>query len=427
MGEQWLDQLWDVIVVGAGPAGSSAARAAAERGGRVLLLDRATLPRYKTCGGGIIGTSLSALPAGLDFQARGEVRAVTFTLNGRLARTRRIEADAKPLFSLVDRAQFDYALVEAARRAGAGLRTGVTITSVEVGESGPEHVILRARDGSVFRARCVVGADGSSSRVGAFVGVRCEQIDLGLEAEIAVPERVARQWRDRIGLDWGRAPGSYGWVFPKGDTLSVGVIASRGYKAANTNYFRTFVHRCGLEGYPAEVSSGHLTRCRSEGSPLHRGRVLVAGDAAGLLEPWTREGISFALRSGQLAGEYAQAIAREGTEEAGNALGRGYAESVRVGMGEEMGTGGQLLHLFQSCPWLFHGAVTLLPPAWSVFIDFMRGKSSFADLAPRRSAAGATLRHVNSVTEASRRALARRPGQRREPDEVVRVHADPPR
>ena len=123
-------------------------------------------------------------------------------------------------------------------------------------------------------------------------------MDLGLELEIAVPDAIARRWAGRILLDWGAIPASYGWVFPKGDRLTVGVIAARGQGEETKAYLREFVAPAWPRpGFEVVQDSGHLTRCRSDRSPLRKGRVLLAGDAAGLLEPWTREGISFALRS----------------------------------------------------------------------------------------------------------------------------------
>ncbi|MGZ6840395.1 MAG: FAD-dependent oxidoreductase, partial [Frankiaceae bacterium] len=110
---------WDVVVVGAGPAGGSAARAAAARGSRVLLLERASLPRYKTCGGGILPVSEDQAGIVLDGLARDRVERATFSLRGRWAVTRRSRS---PLFAMVMRADFDAALVEAARAAGAQVR-----------------------------------------------------------------------------------------------------------------------------------------------------------------------------------------------------------------------------------------------------------------------------------------------------------------
>jgi len=363
---------WDVVVVGAGPAGSSAALAAAEAGARVLLLEKAELPRYKTCGGGLIGYSRRALPAGFEIPVRQRIDAISFTVNGERLRTKKDRAG--DLLVLVNRAEFDLALAKAAVDAGATLRTGSTVTGVE--QDGSGRAVVSLADGAVVTAGAVIGADGSASRVARYVGVRCEQVDLGLEAEIQVPQSVADKWAHRVLVDWGPLPGSYGWVFPKGDVLTVGVISARGEGEATRKYYRDFIERLGLAEYPTISDSGHLTRCREAGSPLSRGRVLVAGDAAGLLEPWTREGISFALRSGALAGKSAAELSRT-AEVSGDA---GYAAAVEELLGVEMRAGSAMLKLFERHPAFFHRTVTLIPMAWKMFADFCRGRTSPAQL-----------------------------------------------
>ena len=230
-------------MVGAGPAGASAAYAAAVAGRRVLLLEKAELPRYKTCGGGIIGPSRDSLPPGFELPFRDRVHAVTFSLNGRFARTRR---SRQMLFGLINRPEFDQQLVEHAQKAGAELRTGVTVQRVEQhGSAVPDRrtVAVVLQGGETVLARAVVGADGSASRIGAHVGVKLDQVDLGLEAEIPVPETVAEDWKGRVLIDWGPMPGSYGWVFPKGDTLTVGVISARGEGAATKRYLEDLVRK----------------------------------------------------------------------------------------------------------------------------------------------------------------------------------------
>jgi geranylgeranyl reductase family protein len=363
---------WDVVVVGAGPAGSSAARTAAEAGARVLLLDKAELPRYKTCGGGLIGYSRRALPAGFEIPVRQRIDSISFTVDGERLRTRKDRAG--DLLVLVNRAEFDLALAKAAVDAGATLRTGSTVTGVEHDEAG--RAVVTLADGATIAAGAVVGADGSASRVGRYVGVRCGQVDLGLEAEIQVPSAVADEWANRVLVDWGPLPGSYGWVFPKGDVLTVGVISARGEGEATRKYYRDFIERLGLAEYPTISDSGHLTRCREADSPLSKGRVLVAGDAAGLLEPWTREGISFALRSGALAGKSAAELART-AEVTGDA---GYAAAIDDLLGVEMRAGAAMLKLFERHPAFFHRTVTLVPMAWKMFADFCRGRTSPAQL-----------------------------------------------
>ncbi|MFI0258371.1 geranylgeranyl reductase family protein [Streptomyces sp. NPDC017056] len=373
-------QVWDVVVVGAGPAGASAAYAAACTGRRVLLLEKAELPRYKTCGGGIIGPSRDALPPGFDLPLRDRVHAVTFSLNGRMTRTRRSK---NMLFGLINRPEFDARLVKTAQDAGAELRTGATVSRVEQhGSAVPDRrtVAVVLGDGEVVLARAVVGADGSASRIGAHVGVKMDQVDLGLEAEIPVPPTVAEDWAGRVLVDWGPMPGSYGWVFPKGDTLTVGVISARGEGAATKRYLDDFIGRLGLAGFEPDISSGHLTRCRADDSPLSRGRVLVCGDAAGLLEPWTREGISFALRSGRLAGEWAVRVseAHDAVDARRQAL--NYAFAIKAGLGVEMGVGRRMLTLFSRRPGMIHAALTGFRPAWHAFAKIVRGTTTLAEI-----------------------------------------------
>ncbi|MFG2893389.1 geranylgeranyl reductase family protein [Streptomyces sp. NPDC048248] len=373
-------QVWDVVVVGAGPAGAAAAHAAACTGRRVLLLEKAELPRYKTCGGGIIGPSRDSLPPGFELPLRDRVHAVTFSLNGKLSRTRRSK---QMLFGLINRPEFDAALVESAKDAGARIRTGVTVSRVEQhGAEVPDRrtVAVVLGDGEVVLARAVIGADGSAGRIGAHVGVKLDQVDLGLEAEIPVPETVAEDWAGRVLIDWGPLPGSYGWVFPKGDTLTVGVISARGEGAATKRYLEDFIGRLGLAGFEPSISSGHLTRCRAEDSPLSRGRVLVCGDAAGLLEPWTREGISFALRSGRLAGEWAVRVAEAHDAVDARRQALNYAFAIKAGLGVEMGVGRRMLQVFSRRPGLLHAAITGFRPAWHAFAKITRGTTTLGEL-----------------------------------------------
>jgi geranylgeranyl reductase family protein len=362
---------WDVVVVGAGPAGASAARSAAENGARTLLVDRASFPRYKTCGGGLVGASLATLPPGLDLPVRDAITAMTFTHRGRCARTLRRSTE---LLVTVNRDEFDAALVTTAASAGAVVRDGTPVRAVR---PAPGGVLVETGRGSVL-ARAVVGADGSASRIGRHVGVRCAQVDLGLEVELRAGA-TAGEWQGRVHLDWGPLPGSYGWVFPKGDVLTVGVIAARGDADATRVYLRGLVERLGLASLPVLRDSGHLTRCRAETSPLTRGRVVVAGDAAGLLEPWTREGISYALRSGHLAGRVAARMARL-DDDAATTAGQRYAADIDHTLGAEMRAGRELLGAFRRRPYVFHAAIAARVPAWSVLTRLITGELPYARL-----------------------------------------------
>jgi flavin-dependent dehydrogenase len=170
-----------VVVVGAGPAGATSARVAAKSGCDVLLLERAAVPRYKTCGGGLIGCSQAFLPTGLDVAVRDEIDAVTFGWRGRRERT--VASTAGARCKMVFRAELDAALTGIAADAGAVVRDRTSVVALE---DGAGEVIVRVGGGERIRARAVVGADGSAGRVGRHVGVRCEQVDLALEVEVPV-------------------------------------------------------------------------------------------------------------------------------------------------------------------------------------------------------------------------------------------------
>jgi geranylgeranyl reductase family protein len=375
---------WDVIVVGAGPAGATAARVAAGQGCRTLLLERAAIPRYKTCGGGLIGASLAALPPGLPLQVYDTARQFTFALNGRRERTL---CSGSPTIAMVYRSELDAALAEAAAAAGAEVRDSTALTALE--QQG-DTVTVKTGRGDTLRARAVVGADGSAGRVARYVGVRCAQVDLALEVEVPVDEPTADRWRGRLLMEWGPLPGSFGWVFPKGDVCTAGVVAARGNPAALRAYKHDFLTRHGLLGPRPLHDTGHLTRCRHSDSPLARGRVLVAGDAAALVDHWSREGISYALRSGDLAGRAAARIAAAADEAEANAAAGHYGQQVDADLGVEMRASSTLMNLFARNPGLLHTALTRLPPAWRCLDAYIAGRTSVAGIMATPMARGAT-------------------------------------
>lgn len=360
---------FDVVVVGAGPAGSSAARAAAEAGARVALLDRAAFPRYKTCGGGLIGPTLAHLPGSPP--ARADIRRATFTLRGGRSLDRSVDTS---LIQTAARGELDDWLARTAVAAGADLRTPCAVLKVT---EEPESVLVTT-DAGALRARVVVGADGTSGKVSRLVGVTLSRVDLGLELELEAGSRAA-EWTDRIHLDWGPLPGSYGWVFPKGDSLTVGVIAAKGRPTETRAYLSALLAQLGLDGQRVLHDSGHLTRCRTPTSPLGSGRVLLAGDAAGLLEPWTREGISFAVRSGELAGSAAAAHLD------GASLQGAYAAAVAVDLVPEMAAGERCLRAFERRPAVFHRLIGGTDLGWRQFTRLVRGETTLARAMRRRT------------------------------------------
>lgn len=374
MSESSQSTVWDVAVIGAGPAGATAARVAAENGCSVVLLEREGIPRYKTCGGGLVGASLAALPDGTGVRIHDELSRVTLSMNGRWDRTM---PSRPPLAKMVFRSEFDAALVEQAVQAGARVRDRCAVKGVEADE---RQVSLRIGGGERLSARTVVGADGSASRIATFVGVRCRQVDLALEIEVPVDSGMSSRWKGRALLEWGPFPGSFGWVFPKGDISTVGVVGSRGRPDETRRYMRDFVERREFCGIEPMHDTGHLTRCRYADSPFARSRVLVAGDAAGLADPWLREGISFALRSGELAARSAVAIAEAATTADVRIAEREYASSVQRELGSEMNASEKLAKIYWSHPALVHLGLVGLPPMWRQVDDYLTGRKTVPEI-----------------------------------------------
>lgn len=364
----------EVIVIGAGPAGALAAYAAASTGADVLLIERHTLPRYKRCGGGLIGLSTQSLPEGFRVPVLNEARYACFSY----ALGDQTDHDAgRTIIPMVMRDAFDARLVREATAAGAQVMTGVTVDRVEP-RADAVHVHTSA---GAWRARAVVGADGSASATARVVGARYRQVDLGLEVELEADAARRDQWQGRVLIDFGRVRGGYAWIFPKGDRLTVGAIAAKGMAAEQRAYVDDLIARHGLDDLAVADQGGHLTRCRAADSPLAGGRILLAGDAAGLLEPWTREGISFALRSGRLAGATAARIARlpdSSRQQAQIAeLGSSYQQQVIDTLGREMDVGFRALAAYERHPKAFYRALGT-SPGWSAFIRLARGETTLA-------------------------------------------------
>ena len=289
----------DVAVVGAGPAGATAALVLARAGIEVALLDRAPLPRDKTCGGGVVARALESLPSGVVIPVERRLGRVEsrFTDAG-VAVT--VECET-PLVHMAMRAPLDLALAEAARAAGAVLHTPCVLERVGL---APDHVQLETSRGP-FRARFLVAADGATGPTARAAGWTDPLASVpALDAEVEAPSSVLARFADRARFDLGTPVGGYGWIFPKADHLSVGVgvFTRSAARRRLRDELALYLHTVGL---------GETSVRRVRGAPIPvrprrdaaRGRVLLAGDAAGLADPLTGEGISLAILSGRLAAE----------------------------------------------------------------------------------------------------------------------------
>jgi geranylgeranyl reductase family protein len=306
---------WDLVVVGAGPAGAATAIGALRTDPtlRVALLDRADFPRDKSCGDGVA-------PHVIDLLA--EV-GVTGTVDDRVPvhRLRISRGDVgvdramrRPAWVL-PREHFDHVLVEGAQSAGAQLvRHRV------------RELTDRTVDG-VHTGRVVVGADGAHSVVRRSLGSKPGPMAVALRGYAPTPE--ARRGAQHIVFGNGRQP-AYAWSFDRGDGLAnVGygeLLTDDGPRPTRAHLLEQL--EALLPGATDEASQwvGHQLPLSTARTPTRRGPVLLAGDAAGLVNPMTGEGIYYAVATGLAAG---RAAAEALTARAPDSAGARYARALR--------------------------------------------------------------------------------------------------
>jgi geranylgeranyl reductase family protein len=286
---------WDLIVVGAGPAGAAAAIEARRLapGARVLLLDRAAFPRDKACGDGIgphAVAELAELGAGSVLDGYPPIHRLRLRAPGGID----VAGTSERASWVVPRKVLDARLVEQAVAAGAELRRERVRELVQ-------------RDGQVIvngelAATAVIGADGANSTIRRLLGVRANperRTAIALRGYAPAPPEPAEQLIGWVAEGWP----AYVWSFPTGTGLvnvGYGLLRSRlrGGRAELERRLRDLLP--GVEADPASLRAHHLPFSPSRPLP-GRGRVLLCGDAASMVNPLSGEGIYYALASGRLA------------------------------------------------------------------------------------------------------------------------------
>ena len=339
---------YDVAVVGAGPGGSAAALALSRGGLRVAILEKAVPPRYKTCGGGLLGRTLELLP--LDLRAVVERECFSAELHHHGPALSFATQRERPVVSMVMRDRFYHLITAAAQDAGAKLLAGAAVLEVV---RGADAVELRTKAGAIT-ARLVIAADGVGSVVARQSGLaELRHVIPALECEVSVDAARFEKLRHAARFDFGLTPHGYAWVFPKREHLSIGVLTTRrGSCNLNDEYARYLAH-LGLTGPLLEERHGFMLPIRPRAGLFDTPRIFPIGDAAGLADPLTAEGISAAILSGQLA---AAAILASGLDEA--AARRAYRARMQATLLPELRIARVLARIIYDFPRVRSGLLT---------------------------------------------------------------------
>lgn len=359
-----MGQIYDVIVAGGGPAGSTAARMAALRGLDVLILEKSIFPRYKPCGGALSLKALSMLDGPLppQIQERKITGARVHYRDLVLERHKGYE-----ITQLIDRSAFDQHLLERAILAGARAMTEKALGFKDSGE----WVSVQTKD-EVYKSRFLVVASGCQDALKKEIAGPESKKSMGLclvtEIE-AEEERIVEHLGSALDIHFSVA-GGYGWIFPHRGYYSVGI----GGLSSSLCYPRQTMRRFLREnGFSQEARlSGHLIPQGGNQRRVARGRVLLAGDAAGLVDPFTGEGIYYSLASGKIAGEMVGDVPAA-------IVARSYESRIEKELGRELGHALFFSKIMHRHPQLFLRILAREEQVLERYLEVGAGRMSYRD------------------------------------------------
>lgn len=362
--------MYDCIVVGAGPAGGSAAYHLAKRGRSVLILEKEALPRYKPCGGGV--SPQVAQWFDFDFTPAISLKVTSIRYTWKMEDPVNTKIEGMEPIWMVRRDVFDHFLVKQAQQQGAELRDKTTVNGIEF--KGDRWQVNTA-DGPV-EGRYLVAADGAKGSMAKWLGFkeRKRRLAGALEAEA----KVKVDDPEILHFEFGMIKNGYIWNFPKADGYSIGVGTFRGgepqdFKSILTEYATLFgveLETCKQFGHPLCLWDGN--------QKLHTQNAVLAGEAACVVDPFTAEGIRPSIFTGVKAAEAIDAALSGNLHALDN-----YTEIVNREWGDDMVWAQRIGNLFYRIPSFGYKVGIKRPSATERMGQILCGHLRYRDVANR--------------------------------------------
>ena len=291
-------EIYDAAIIGGGPAGATAAYFLSSAGKKVILFEKQSLPRYKTCGGGIISIVNSILPFELkevveNYCFRAELYDHRAELNFSSCRD-------KPIIMMVMRQEFDNYLLNKAKERGAEIFDETSVTDLRNLDEYVEVITSNSK----IRANFLLAADGAAGIAVRKIGIKKYITRLpALENELFVKEDIYEKYKYSARFDFDIIPFGYGWVFPKDHHLSVGVVRMKKGKTNLNFMLEKYLNKLGIKDIIKAEKHGFYIPVGCGLKTYVNDRIILTGDAAALADPVTGEGISSAILSGKYAAQ----------------------------------------------------------------------------------------------------------------------------